>query len=405
MHKRIIITNYEYAKKQYVAFAVYEENVLRALDLTEQGKELLDGIFIGRVDRVHRNLNAAFVEITKGTYAYLPLTEETTALYTKKGTCATIAQGDELLVQVVQEPLKEKEAKLSTNLNWKGTYLTLTTGKRQIGVSKKLSKTEREQWKERLLPFLTEQYGFVVRTAASSATVEEVLQEAETLGREFQQFFQKCQHLQGRVLVKEGAPSFIRLLDQHASYGVDEVVTDLPEVYQEIQAFYKEKTKVPEIRFYEDASYDFLAATGLGNDIAKSLRKKVWLKSGGNLFIEQGETLTAIDVNSGKKEKKKADANYFYQLNLEAAQEMIRQVQIRNISGMILVDFVNFREKEQEKAFFTELRSLCKQDPQKLTFVDMTKLGLAEFTRKKVKASLLETLEEKNEKSIDNFPD
>ena len=179
MHKRIIITNYEYAKKQYVAFAVYEENVLRALDLTEQGKELLDGIFIGRVDRVHRNLNAAFVEITKGTYAYLPLTEETTALYTKKGTCATIAQGDELLVQVVQEPLKEKEAKLSTNLNWKGTYLTLTTGKRQIGVSKKLSKTEREQWKERLLPFLTEQYGFVVRTAASSATVEEVLQEAE----------------------------------------------------------------------------------------------------------------------------------------------------------------------------------------------------------------------------------
>lgn len=151
-------------------------------------------------------------------------------------------------------------------------------------------------------------------------------------------------------------------------------------------------TKCPEISFYRDSRPNLFALYGLAGKLEEALLKRVWLKSGGYLVIEPTEALTVIDVNTGKYDGSKNVEETFALINREAAQETARQIRLRNLSGIILIDFINQKDRQAAKELLEELRSLCKDDPVPVRVVDITALGLVELTRKKVKGTLAEQL-------------
>jgi len=151
-------------------------------------------------------------------------------------------------------------------------------------------------------------------------------------------------------------------------------------------------TKCPEISFYRDSRPNLFALYGLAGKLEEALLKRVWLKSGGYLVIEPTEALTVIDVNTGKYDGSKNVEETFALINREAAQETARQIRLRNLSGIILIDFINQKDRQAAKELLEELRSFCKEDPVPVRVVDITALGLVELTRKKVKGTLAEQL-------------
>ena len=168
----------------------------------------------------------------------------------------------------------------------------------------------------------------------------------------------------------------------------DRLITDLPEIYEELQPVYGEF-----VQYYEDESYPLDKLLGISSKLAKAFEKKVWLKSGGNLVIEPTEALTVIDVNTGKAvDGKRKKETTFFKINCEAAMESARQIRMRNLSGIILIDFIDMKEKENIQKLMHLLRTELAKDMTKTVLVDMTKLGLVEITRMKKSPPLREVL-------------
>ena len=167
------------------------------------------------------------------------------------------------------------------------------------------------------------------------------------------------------------------------------ILTDNPGVYKVLSEEY------PEVILYQDTSYSLDHLYSLSSTIEKALSKKVWLKSGGTLIIEPTEALTVIDVNTGKAiQGKRNKETTFYKVNLEAAREAARQIRLRNLSGMILIDFIDMEEEEHIKSLIYNFKKELEQDPTQCTFIDITKLGLVELTRRKTHLSLPECLKQ-----------
>ena len=179
--------------------------------------------------------------------------------------------------------------------------------------------------------------------------------------------------------------------------GLIEIITDEPELYDAMQAFLKEKKSPLEhcLRLYEDGQLSLDTCYGLSMRLMEALKERVWLKSGGYLVIQPTEALTVIDVNTGKSTTKRDVQEHYLKVNLEAAQEIAYQLRLRNISGIIIVDFIDMTSTEAKGQLMDALLGYTRLDPVPVQVVDMTKLNLVELTRKKVKKSLREQLEEK----------
>jgi ribonuclease G len=183
--------------------------------------------------------------------------------------------------------------------------------------------------------------------------------------------------------------------EEFVSDGNFRVITDEREVYEAICAACEGgalSLSSDRIAFYTDASYPLYKLYSLNTQIEKLLQKTVWLDSGANILIESMETMTAIDVNSAKKQWKKSEADHILALNREAGAEIARQLRLRNISGMILIDFVNMTEDTQKEALLASMKSYVRKDTLRVNVVDITKLGLMELTREKVAKSLKQTI-------------
>ena len=169
-----------------------------------------------------------------------------------------------------------------------------------------------------------------------------------------------------------------------------EILTDDPQIYRQLSEGDHPLLKQKSIRFYDDPTISLRLLYSLERGMEEALDTRVWLKCGGYLVIEPTEAMTVIDVNSGKNEAKKAGEDTYYQVNLEAAEEVARQLRLRNLSGIIIVDFINMAEKERQKELLETLKNLTAGDPQHPRIVDMTPLGLVEITRKKSHPTLAE---------------
>lgn len=386
-----------YIREDVLADALYEDGRLMELSLIPKGKEsLLGNIYIGKVKNIVKNIQAAFVEIENGVICYLPLEEIKMPIYTKPKKQERLAEGDELLVQVSREAVKTKAPSVTTNLNLTGKYLVMTTGNQTVGFSSKLKGGEKERLRALVSSWQRPMAGLIVRTNAAGAGEEELLKEYERLLKQYEFLTEKAVHRTTFSCVLRSRPAYLASILGSRSERLKEILTDEAELYGQIREFLTDE--MPEdsgkLRFYEDHQLSLKALYRMEKDLMEALSVKVWLKSGAYLVIEPTEALTVIDVNTGKYTEGKDKQETIRKINQEAAREITRQLRLRNLSGMILIDFVDMAGKEEPEKLLALMREQLQNDPLKAAAVDMTALGLMELTRKKQKKTLLEQAKE-----------
>lgn len=373
----------------------------------EGNVSLVGNIYVGKVQRVIRNIQAAFVEIGEKQLAFLPFSELKDPLVLNRDFDGNLHGGDELVVQVARDGIKNKQPSLTTNLSIPGNYLAISRENSHLGVSGKLSEKKRKE----LISFLiknglcspereciqTEKdawghYGMVVRTNAGNLDdLTPLLKEWEELTN---LLFKICKEASYRTcftcLHKREEP-FIADLKNYYTEEYDEIVTDCPDIYRVLVQESENLPVRPCIRLYED-EYSLAKLYSVSSLLQSALEKRVWLKSGAYLVIEPTEALTAIDVNTGKYDAGISSEDTFFRINKEAAEEVARQLRLRNLSGIILVDFINMEEPVHNRELLNYLKTLTARDSIHTAIVDMTPLGLVEITRKRVNKPLRELL-------------
>ncbi len=359
-------------------------------------ESILGNIYVGRVQKVVPNIRAAFIEIQPGLACYYSMEEAAEPIFVKKIPSKKLVQGDELLVQVTRESVKTKAPTVSANLNVTGRYLVLTSGDHRLAFSSKLTKPEKQHYRELLSGCQNEDFGIIVRTNAREVSDELLLQEYESLKTQLTQLIHTATMRTCFSCVSRTPESYMKYLQNSYQEGFTEIVTDLPDVFEAIRQ--KQETdpsfaQIP-LRLYEDKLLPLAALYNLNKQTEDALQKKVWLKSGGYLVIEPTEALTVVDVNTGKSVTKKDRQEHFLKINLEAAEETAAQIRLRNISGIVIIDFINLEREEDQKTVMEYLRRCVREDSVPVQVVDMTRLNLVELTRKKVEKSLAEQLTE-----------
>ena len=361
----------------------------------EEERSLIGNIYVGKVKNIVKNIDAAFIEIKKGVLCFLPLSEAEGAIFTTQKEHKKLVVGDELLVQVLKDGIKTKAPVVSTNLNFTGRYFVFTTKRKdELGISNKLGEEDRKRLQEYASGKEKDSFGMIIRTNAKGATVEELDAEYEYLKEVYHKVIDFGIHKTPFSLLMQDEAPYIKQLRNIRQDELEEIITDDKGIYEEAYEFLKshQPGDLEKLRLYSDESYSLWNLYGLETLLDDATRTRVWLKSGGYLVIEPTEALTVIDVNTGKYEgNKNADAT-FLKINQEAAVETAKQLRLRNISGIIIIDFIDMKTEADKLEVLSTLNQALKKDPVKATLVDMTKLNLAEVTRKKVKKSLREQL-------------
>lgn len=397
LSERIIITKAPLKEgwgQEFFLAAAFDEKRMTQIQVEAVSKSsILGNIYIGRVENIATNIQAAFVNIAKGVSCFLPLEEAKNAVFTKKNGKKDLCIGDELLVEVTREKQKNKPASVSANLNFSGKYLILTTGNHLLGISKKLHATERERLQALLKDQITDTFGIVVRTAAKDASDEEILKELEMLTKQCHACLQGAMHRTAFTRLREAPPFYLQFLKNRNLTEVQKITTDIPSVHEVLLQHLQDTKEAEKLHLYTDTQVSLFALYSLTHELKRALHRQVWLPSGAYLVIDPTEALTVIDVNSGKNIKKKAREELVFSVNVEAAHEIARQLILRNISGICIIDFIDMKEKEHREELMHILRMDLKKDKVPATLVDITRLGLVELTRKKVQKSLKEQLQ------------
>ena len=361
----------------------------------EEERSLIGNIYVGKVKNIVKNIDAAFVEIKKGVLCFLPLSEAEDAIFTNPKDNKKLTIGDELLVQVLKDGVKTKAPVVSTNLNFTGRYFVFTTKrKEELGVSNKLESADRKRLQDFVRQKDDDDFGVIIRTNAKTATEKELDAEYAYLKEIHNKVVNFGVHKTVFSLLMQDEAPYIKQLRNIRQDELEEIITDDKEIYEQAREFLSKHQPgdLDKLRLYEDESYSLWKLYGLETVLDDATRTRVWLKSGGYLVVEPTEALTVIDVNTGKYDgNKKADAT-FKKINMEAAVETAKQLRLRNISGIIIIDFIDMKSEEDKQDVLNTLTQELKKDSVKAALIDMTKLNLAEVTRKKVKKSLREQL-------------
>lgn len=391
---KLIITPMVYRQKEVIVAALMEQNRICQLHIAAQeNKGILGNIYIGKVQSIVKNIHAAFIEIANGVNCYYSMDEKSEIFFTNQKKDKTMKIGDEVLVQVSREGIKTKLPCVTGNLNFTGRYLVLTSQRKELGFSGKLKKEEKKRIRAILEDHLPKQAGLIVRTNCRDADTADILRELEQLQQQYEDLLKKASTRVCFSLLEESMPDYMQVLQSTYTKNLEEIVTDDKTIFQQIQRYLQcYETKAVPVRFYEDSLLPLAKLYCLESAISEGTQERVWLKSGGFLVIQQTEAFVCIDVNTGKFSEKKEIQDTFRKINLEAAREIAWQLRLRNLSGIILIDFINLEKEEDKKELLQNLQGYLKQDPVKGTVVDMTPLNIVEVTRKKVRKSLQEEL-------------
>ncbi len=362
----------------------------------EKSDGILNNIYIGKVKNIVKNINAAFVEIADGQMCYYSLTENTKTIFVNQKNNNKVVIGDEILVQVEKEGVKTKAPVVTSYLTLVGKYVVLTHGKNSLGISNKIVESEkRNQLMGIIEPYKNDSFGLVIRTNAADADKELIENEIETLSKEYTNLLNYGVHKTCFSLVYESPAEYLCDIRDGYDSIVERIVTDDIEIYEKIKQYlsnYQSKD-LDKLVFYQDKMLSLKALYSIETKLEKALQERVWLKSGGYLVIQPTEALVVIDVNSGKAiAGKRNPEETFERINLEAAEEIAKQIRLRNLSGIIIIDFIDIKSKASKDALLTQLKNLFKKDPVRTVVVDMTPLNLVEVTRKKVRKPLYEQI-------------
>lgn len=367
-----------------------------AEDIEEES--VLGNIYVGKVRNVVKNINAAFVEFQKGQMGYLSLAKGICPIHTDEvhHQDDRVLIGDEIIIQVQREASKTKPPTLSGEINIAGKYMVLVRDGGMISISSKIKDKEKRAWLHEIMErYATDEIGFIARTNSAVETEENIVAELEKLASEYKKISEFGKHKTIFSCLKHTPRNYIKsIVDARTEY-LSGIVTDCEDIFNEIQEYCSEydiKNK-DKLRLWNPLDGKLDAVYNVSRTLEHALMQRVWLKSGAYIIIQPTEALVSIDVNTGKAISKKKDVQKtFLKVNLEAAKEIAYQLRLRNLSGMILIDFIDMKDEENNQLLMETLREECSKDGVKTSVVDMTKLGLVEVTRKKTRKTLYEQL-------------
>ncbi len=410
--------------------AEYVENSV-TVDITVDNEEdsvRVGDMYIAKVKNVVKNINSLFIEYANSKEAYLRMEDKeeffNNIIYTKErksGSKYPVA-GDEILVRIKTAAKKHKPPTADTKVELSGKYVILSNDGEGVSISKKIrDKEKRKLLEERLNGCLSDcksqwdserianlnnadtalyHFFFHIKLLARTISenhIDETEKEARRLIEKYTDILKKAQTRTVFSCIYKAPENFIELINKLKVSDIGKIRTDDKDVYERLLEYFKDSPDKLDIELWDESKGPMEMITATKKHVEEALKERVWLKSGGYLIIQHTDALTSIDVNTGKDiRSKKGKEALVLKTNLEAALEVARQLRLRNISGIIIVDFIDMKDKENKKEVLKSLEDAVSQDPIRCSVIDMTKLGLVELTRQRKASPLYEkiTLEE-----------
>jgi len=307
-----------------------------------------------------------------------------------------IRESQHLIVQVAKEPLGTKGARITSHITLPGRYLVLLTWSAHIGISRRIEDPgERERLLEIGERICLDGMGAIVRTAAEGRSEAELKADMDYLVRHWDTIRKKCEAASAPTLIHRELSLSLRAIRDMFTADMDRIVVDSEEEFVRIRDFTSQffPRLLDQIELYQ-GSQPIFEHYGIEIELARALDKKVWLKSGGYIVIEQTEALTVIDVNTGKYVGRSSLEETTVKINLEAVKEIVYQLRLRNIGGIITIDFIDMKTEENRDKVYQALVDALRADRSKTTICKISELGLVEMTRKRIRESLSRFLSE-----------
>ena len=397
--------------------ALLEDTTLVELHI-ERGRQrgIAGNVYKGKVVRVLPGMQAAFVDIGLEKAAFLhvsdmPGEEELPATLTQEGDveAADVApvvardarpieerlqKGQEVLVQVAKEPMGTKGARVTSHVSLPGRYLVCMPGTRHIGISRRIEDAaERERLRGIVEAEGTPDAGFIVRTACEGVTKREIHDDVRFLTRLWARVEKTAAAATAPALIHQDLDLVLRVVRDLFTSDVERLSVDAPEDYERVLEFVKGLMPrlASRVHLYEGVTPLF-EQHGVETKIARALERRVWLKSGGYLIFDQTESLTTVDVNSGRYVGKKSQEETILRVNLEAAKQVVQQLRLRNIGGIIVIDFIDMEKAANRKKVSDALQEALRKDKARSNVLRISELGLVQMTRKRTRESLEQLL-------------
>lgn len=384
---------------QETRIAIVENGVLQEVHVERaRNRGIVGNIYKGKVVRTLPGMQAAFIEIGLQRTAFLHATDVLVRGAEKNGQREPapinelLREGQDALVQVLKDPLGTKGARLTMNISLPARHLVYLPDSNHIGVSQKI---EDDETRERLREIIKsaveegEQGGFILRTMAENATEEELKADIRYLRKMWARVQNEIAKIPQSSLAHEDLPLAIRAMRDIVSTNTEKVRIDSNEMYQKAREFVSEFIPELESRIeYYPGERPIFDLYSVEDEIQKALERKVLLKSGGHLIFDQTEAMTTVDVNTGAYVGKKNLEETLLKTNLEAAQAIARQLRLRNLGGIIIIDFIDMHDDDHKRMVMRALEKSISHDRSKIHLTQMSQLGLIELTRKRTRESL-----------------
>ena len=382
--------------------ALVENGVLQEVHIERASRRgLVGNIYKGRVCRVLPGMQAAFVDVGMDRAAFLHVSDiqcETEEAGQMEGCkppdsiAELLHEGQVLMVQVIKDPIGSKGARLTTHVSIPSRYLVLMPDLRHVGISQRIEdEVERQRLKEAVLNAMGDGHvgGYIVRTVAEGTTEQDLREDMEFLSKLWGLAHERARDVEPGTIIHEDLPLVVRTVRDLVSTEVEKVRIDSGETHVKVLEFARQF--VPQladrIEYYrgERPIFDLY---GVDDEIQRALDRKIQLKSGGYLIIDQTEAMTTIDVNTGAYVGKKNLEETLLKTNLEATQAIARQLRLRNLGGIIIIDFIDMAEEDHRRLLMRSLEKALMRDRGKVQITEMSQLGLVELTRKRTRESL-----------------
>jgi ribonuclease G len=417
-HMHEILLNIE---SKEIRFAVLKNGVLQDLVVErKKNRQLTGNVYRGRVTNILHNIQSAFIDINEGENGFIHISDiiENTQKFQerfemdfdneqapsaekniKETDIAKIMKLDQpVLVQVIKEPIGSKGARLTSNVSIAGRYLVLLPTTPHRGVSRKIEDSaSRDRLKKLIRAFeMPKDMGLICRTASVNATAEMLIDEATDLLNTWQGIVESFDKSNKPTCLYEESDLIKRAVINAVDKKYDRILVDDYQTFQQCKRLYeKYSNEHPlKIELYRDKTPMF-ERFNVERDIERALKRKLWLPSGGYLFFDKTEAMYTIDVNSGRSTSQSSGRDVeetLVHINMEAAEEIARQLRIRNLGGLIICDFIDMRSRKNQRRVLDRLKEAMKDDSAKCTILGMSEFGLVEMTRQRSRESLMQTM-------------
>ncbi len=385
MDVRLVISA---SKNLILSFLIKEREVAQVRVEKRNEKRLAGSIFKGKVRRLAKSLNGAFIDVGLDKEAYLPIKGQSGGF--EEENCSPPAVGSDILVQMKREPIEDKGGKVTCRISLPGRYLVYLPGDRKVLLSSKIEDEEKKERFKKFLESLLQEEGVIVRTSAEGVSEEELKEELNRLRTLWREIKAKASSI--RVgLVYEEDPLYAQLIRDNWN-DISEIVVDDRELWAELLRYLEDMFPelIGRVRYVKNISV-FLKKYDLDKALTKLFARYVWLKGGGYIVIEETEAMTVIDVNSGSGCGETLEENAL-RTNIEAAEEIVKQIKLRDIGGIVVIDFIDMKDRKNKELLVKKMKDLFADEGSKVHVYGITQLGLLELTRKKETPSVTRLL-------------